>query len=109
MVLGDVKGSQAAVPLAIDLIKLPGDVEGLAVLGESQAPSRTIESGGEVLNDLSAVDVVGQDVGTTTSCPQATPSIWAVGKGAAVYGGSWDDWPVGSESRPAAPELSPAS
>ena len=61
--LGDVEGGQAAVPLVIDPVELPGDVEGLAVLGEGQASSRTVEGGGEVLDELPGIDVVGQDVG----------------------------------------------
>ena len=63
MPVGDVEGGQTAVPLIVDLVELPGDVEGLAVLGEGQASSRAVEGGGEVLDELSGVEVVGQDVG----------------------------------------------
>ena len=61
--LGDVESGQAAVPLVVDPVELPGDVEGLAVLGEGQASSRTVERGGEVLDELPGGEVVGQDVG----------------------------------------------
>ena len=61
--LGEVEGRQAAVPLAVDLVELPGHVKGLAVLGEGQAASRPVEGGGEVLDEFPGVEVIGQDVG----------------------------------------------
>ena len=63
MPLRDVEGGQPAVRLVVDSVELPGDVEGLAVLGDGQAPARAVEAGSEVLDELPGVDVVGQDVG----------------------------------------------
>ena len=61
--VGDVEGGQTAVPLVVDLVELPGDIKGLAVLRDRQASSRAVEGGGEVLDELPGVEVVGQDVG----------------------------------------------
>ena len=61
--LGDVEGGHAAMHLAVDLVELSGDVKGLAVLRDSQASSRAVETGSEVLDELSGIEVVGQDVG----------------------------------------------
>ena len=61
--LGDVEGGHAAMHLAVDLVELSGDVKGLTVLRDRQASSRAVKTGGEVLDELSGIEVVGQDVG----------------------------------------------
>ena len=60
--LRDVEGGETAVPGIVHLVEGAADVERRAVVAQRESAAGVVEDGGEVLDELTGAQVVGQDV-----------------------------------------------